>query len=324
MKKYLATILFLFIVSLKAGTEEERTVHYFGLVRTAMVSAPAFSGQTFSVLHAQGGFYGNVTSDLLFRICLDFSNLGSLEERYDTTGNLVGVDVDMPLGLLDAYAAWTFNDNFTIQAGQFKIPYSNSNLRSPANLPFIYRPVTRYATPHSRDIGIKLIWKPAAGSIVVESGVFNGSGLNASDTDKSLNMVGRLEWNISDLHCMSVNLYGGRQDGINMKMMDIGYVLTGDYLEAGAEYALRYDDTIGQQAGYFYISKSFIRSDKKIHKLTPAFRIEWNSFRQDTYTLTGGLTTYLSGQDHSMIRINYGRSYGSGDDFLAILFQVSF
>ena len=89
-------------------------------IRTAMVSDPALSGQTFSVLHARGGLYGNVTTDLLFRIYLEFSNLGSLDEVYDITGNLVGVDVKMPLGLLDAFAAWKINDKLTLQAMCFQ------------------------------------------------------------------------------------------------------------------------------------------------------------------------------------------------------------
>lgn len=324
MKKYLFLLMLLFTMPLVADTEVDRSVSYFGFVRAAMVSDPAMSGQTFSVLHARAGVYGNVTPDLLFRIYLEFSNLGSLEELYDTTGSLVGVDVKMPLGLLDAFVAWKITEIFSIQAGQYKTPYSDSNLRSPLKMPFIYRPVTRYATPHIRDIGVKFIWKPSAGPLTVESGVFNGSGQNAVDTDRSLNVAGRLVWNVSDLHDLSMNLYGGKQDGINLKMTDFGYTFTGNHLNAGAEYALMYEDENAKQAGYVYISKSFIRSERRIHKLTPAFRVEWNDFRQDEWTLTGGLTTHLSGQEYSLFRFNYGLSPQSGDSFLALLFQVSF
>jgi len=324
MKRYFVLLMLFSVIPLTAGMEEGRSVSYFGFIRSAIVSEPAFSGQTFSVLHARAGVYGNVTPDLLFRIYLEFSNLGSLEEVYDTTGSLVGVDVKMPLGLLDAFVVWKITDIFSLQAGQYKTPYSDSNLRNPAKMPFIHRPVTRYATPHIRDIGVKFIWKPSAGPLTVESGVFNGSGLNAVDTDRSLNVAGRLMWNVSDLHYLSVNLYGGKQDGINLKMTDLGYMLTGNNLDAGAEYALRYEDENAKQAGYVYISKSFIRPEKRIHKLTPAFRVEWNDFRQDEWTLTGGLTTHLSGQEYSLFRFNYGWSPGLGDSFLALLFQILF
>jgi hypothetical protein len=315
-------LILLFVMPLWAGTEEGWSVSYFGFIRTALVSEPAFSGQTFSVFHARGGISGNVTRDLSYKLYMEFSNLGSLEEVYDITGNLVGVDVKMPLGLLDAFINWQITEHLALQAGQFKTPYSDSNLRNPAKMPFINRPVTRYAAPHIRDIGIKFIWKAAELPLTFETGLFNGSGMNAVDTDRSLNAAGRLAWAVSDLHRISGNLYMGRQNRTDLKMVDVGYEYKGTFLNVAAEYARRYDDDTASQAACFFMTKSLKTPWEKIYQMTPAFRLEWDDFRNNAVTLTGGLTGHLSGQEYTLLRVNTGWNPKSGDTFITLLLQI--
>ncbi len=325
-KRMKKAFLFIFIVAVFPAVlagDEEKSLDYSGFLRTAMVSKPAFSNQTFSVIHARSGVSGRVSRDLYFKLYMEFSNRGSVEEVKDASGILTGVDIKMPVGLLDAYMGWDLTDHLSLMAGQFKLPYSDSNLRSPSKMPFINRPVTREATPGIRDIGCKLIYRFSALPIVFETGLFNGSGMNALDRDRSLTGTGRVVWNLTDSHRLSGNFYGGRQDGTVLKMANAGYEYQGETLSLAAEYALRYDDDTPVQAGHFFLTKSLETAQDKIHKVTPAFRLEWNDFKNDAVTLTGGVTGHLYGHEYTFLRFNAGWNPDSGDTFMTLLFQIT-
>lgn len=99
--------------------------------------------------------------------------------------------------LLDAYLDWGFHSAASVRAGQFKIPFSMESQTSSADLDMINRTqvVSKLAPgwdigSYGRDIGISLYGKAAFFEYTLA--VFNGSGINKTDTDDRKDWAGRL------------------------------------------------------------------------------------------------------------------------------------
>jgi phosphate-selective porin OprO/OprP len=108
--------------------------------------------------------------------------------------------------LLDAALAWRHSDALKVTAGQFKIPFSQENLISSNKLETINRSQVVEAlvargkdvigNHNGRDIGLMVGGTLAAGktpgSLDYALGVFNGAGINTTDTNERKDLVGRL------------------------------------------------------------------------------------------------------------------------------------
>ena len=126
--------------------------------------------------------------------------------------------------LLDATVGWRFADSLRLTAGQFKIPFSQENLLSSPKLETINRSQVVEAlvarrkhvegNQNGRDIGLmasgtlRLFDQP--GWLEYSIGVFNGSGINASDTNDQKDLAGRLS--VRPLAGLSVgaSVYSGK------------------------------------------------------------------------------------------------------------------
>jgi len=108
--------------------------------------------------------------------------------------------------LIDADFGFEYNHHFKLNAGQFKIPFSQENLISSNKLELINRTQVVEAlvargkdligNQNGRDIGVMAtgsFWQVSDNFIVDYAlGMFNGSGVNASDKDEQKDFVGRL------------------------------------------------------------------------------------------------------------------------------------
>jgi phosphate-selective porin OprO and OprP len=108
--------------------------------------------------------------------------------------------------LLDAALGWRHADALKVTAGQFKIPFSQENLISSNKLETVNRSQVVEAlvargrdvigNQVGRDIGVMAsgtapFGKPGAG-VDYALGVFNGSGINTTDTNDRKDLVGRV------------------------------------------------------------------------------------------------------------------------------------
>jgi len=127
--------------------------------------------------------------------------------------------------LLDATVGYKFNPHLKITAGQFKIPFSQENLTPSSNMETVNRAQAVEAlvarstdvigNQNGRDIGVQ-----AGGSFLRRAqsrwvfdyavGVFNGSGINTSDTNEQKDTVGRLVAHLSDDCTIGGSFYTGR------------------------------------------------------------------------------------------------------------------
>lgn len=95
------------------------------------------------------------------------------------------------------------NDELLFRVGQMKVPLSDSNLKSPASMP--YRPLTRQITSPIRDIGIRGCGLREPGVLYFLDGLFNGEGYNAVYADENLCGGLRGEAPLYDKHKISVS-----------------------------------------------------------------------------------------------------------------------
>ena len=108
--------------------------------------------------------------------------------------------------LLDAALGWRYADGLKVTAGQFKIPFSQENLISSSALETINRSQVVEAlvargkdvngNQNGRDIGVMAggsftLFK-TPGGLEYAAGVFNGSGINTSDTNEEKDFAGRV------------------------------------------------------------------------------------------------------------------------------------
>jgi len=189
--------------------------------------------------------------------------------------------VDKPK-MIDAYGEIKLADYFSITAGQFKIPFSMENLTSSNKLEMIDRSQVVEAlvarskdvigNQNGRDIGIQ------AGGIILKAnnapvieyrlGVFNGSGINVTDTaNNAKDISGRLVFTPVKGLSVGGDFYQGKDKAIkpdvagqsqtrNRFGAELNYIFAGFSLKA--EYILGKDGVTNRagwyaQAGYYLI-----------------------------------------------------------------------
>lgn len=107
------------------------------------------------------------------------------------------VELTKSPNLIDAYLSYHPRKWLEFRAGQFKIPFSYENLKSASELDFINRSsVVEVLCPgrdigaQGRDIGAMFLFK--ASFFEASFGIFNGSGINRLDNDKTKDKALRL------------------------------------------------------------------------------------------------------------------------------------
>jgi hypothetical protein len=143
---------------------------------------------------------------------------GTFNTDYKTDGSLI---------VMDAYAAFEFNDYFNIWMGRFLPPQDRANGYGPFYaLPYTY-PLTVSNYPqieNGRDNGIALWGKPLGGHLVWAVGAFEGHNKDivgsSGDSDK-LAYSGRIVWHIWDPEPTPAYLAGGWFGG-SKNLLSIG------------------------------------------------------------------------------------------------------
>ena len=147
----------------------------------------AFNGDgspanTFAVRRARFGFQGNYGSHFQFAILTDAASSGT-----GTTGAIVR----------DVYLNTKFNNEFQIQAGQFKEPFAQEVAAGITNIDFAERGLQSLLYPSAvsafRSPGAVIHGDLSGGVIQYWAGIFNGHGYaNATNTTSVPETVGRI------------------------------------------------------------------------------------------------------------------------------------
>ena len=167
--------------------------------------AGATTINSFDVRRARLDFRGNISKPVSYRLHIDFANSPKI---------------------LDVLVNWKINDYMSLQAGQYKIPFSLENPYNPNNLEMIdnslaithlvnYSDVSGISA-NGRDIGIGIIGrffqKEGYSLINYSLGIFNGSGINTADTNEAKDFSGIVSFNPSKNLTLAVSHYNGKTD----------------------------------------------------------------------------------------------------------------
>ena len=235
--------------------------------------------------------------------------------------------------LLDATAGWRLNGALKVTAGQFKIPFSQENLISSNKLETVNRSQVVEAlvargkdvigNQNGRDVGVmaggSLALLKREGLLDYAIGVFNGSGINTSDTNEKKDAVGRLV--VHPLKGLSVGgaFYAGRSTIASAPTLEqfrqrvggeLAYV-NGALLLKG-EFIHGYDGRVEKQGwyalgGYFIVPREF-QAIVKVDRFDPDAR----RTRNETIVTTAGFNWFFN--RWSFLQVNYERKDEAGEE----------
>lgn len=318
MKKYFVLLLLTYSLGF-AQDKPDYSPKFSGYVRTWYQADFSTDQGSYSVKQARLGIAGNVNEYAGYKFQVDFTRLGKLSS---TTTTINGVKVVNSVSanfsdiMLDAMAIISPFKSFEITAGQFKVPFSSDNLKSDQNHEFANRPLlSGNVTPNMRDLGFIMTYKiKGAVNAELTAGSFNGSGMNKTETDRSLDYSLRAV--VSPLKDFSVfgNYYGGKVSGADQTFLGFGanykysaLLIEGEY--AGKTLSALTGDINGNS--YFgLITYNISTGDGFIKEIIPAFRYEvfdpnTDKDNNEIGRMTFGLTLEFAKITFAHFRINY-------------------
>jgi hypothetical protein len=189
----------------------------------------------FDLLHARADLRGLLNDKVGYRLYFDVAR-NSRIDRVSGSSDVSAVNSNL---LLDAYITIKPVKNLLITAGQTKVPFSSSNLKSPFSIDFINRPFTRLVTPNLRDVGIKAsLSNDLLVSNTISLGIFNGEGDNSFEESKKFGYAFR--WMLNPVKPLSfgANYYTGNMRGnianiygLEFSLSILNSTLYGEYVD---------------------------------------------------------------------------------------------
>lgn len=249
---------------------------------------------TFDIRRARIDIKGDITPKFDYRLQADFA--GSPK-------------------VLDATIGYKFNPYLKLTAGQFKIPFSQENIMSSSKLETINRSQVVEAlvargsdiigNHNGRDVGVQgggsFLKKNASYLFDYALGIFDGAGINVSDTNDQKDIVCRLVFHPAKDWSIGGSYYNGRytlasKPGIRDDRKRAGVELAyahGPFLVKG-EYIQGSDGPIDRAgwyllAGFFFVPKK-LQAVLKADIYDPDTGVDQNG--SDVYTL--GVNAYIN------------------------------
>ncbi len=184
--------------------------------------------------------------------------------------------------LLDGFATIQPIKALSLSVGQFRPPSGNELAKSTLALPFInYALIMPLNT--DRDIGASVQYsQPLSKSVGLNlaCGLYNGSGINASDSNTTKNLASRVEVKLANQLTLSTNAYVGKtNNAVNPKNMDIyGTAALWNWKSETFEAEYTHSRVAGvKKAGwYVYGLHSFKTTSKLIPEIQLGARYEQN------------------------------------------------
>ena len=232
--------------------------------------------------------------------------------------------------MVDAFVKYKPCNEFAIQVGQFKTPFSIESPINPVNLEiFDYGESVQKLVGYSDVCGLKSLGRDigvmASGdlfklegkdfSLVNYSiGVFNGSGVNTTDDNNRKDVVGRLNIHpmLKDL-TLSASYYNGQYkvndslQGVRNRWSAGAQYNDGD-LVIRAEYFSGLTNIMESQGYYCVAGYNFRFGKDNSQKLMPVFRYE--HFTKDASVVDGGTNWFTVGINYWPVKsVNFKLDY---------------
>ncbi len=231
--------------------------------------------------------------------------------------------------MLDAYTRLKPVEGLKFTAGQFRVPFTIDAHRSPHKQYFANRSFIAKQVGNVRDVGASLEYTIDAGfPIVLEAGLFNGSGLtNQKDYwTKEVNYSAKAQFMLPK--GFNVTLSAQKiKPSVAIMMYDAGAYWKNDSWHIEAEYLYKHygENTFKDvHAVDAFVSYGIKTGKKAVQRITPLVRYDFmtdhsdgtmndeGKLTTDDYRrsrLTGGVTISLKKPWTSDIRINYEKYF---------------
>lgn len=291
------------------------------------------TGDTFDVRRLRLSLAGNPTPQVDYNIQADFA--GSTTAVTGVSGSTVKTGPVGKATLLDAAVGFTASPLAKLTAGQFKIPFSQESLASDALLDAINRAqVVDKLSPGrdngsiGRDVGLQIGGQtpqtPNSGHVEYALGVFNGSGINVSDTNRSKDVAARLVWkaNVPGLS-LGASQYWGRngspytkrdRTGLEASFVRPEYGLKGEYIRG------KYAAT--KKHGYYVTGLLGVAPQAQAVLRYEELNLDTSVANNTGKITTLGLNYFLTKDTLNRVQLNYEHHKDQGptvkdDQFLA-------
>ncbi len=317
MRKILLFVIILISSSI-AQEKPQNSLKVFGYFKNWYQADLLNDKQEFLIKNARLGIKGNVNEYAGFKVLVDFTRLGKFQSTskiIDSTNVITSASASFSDYLLDAEATIAPSKSLAFTLGQFKVPFSTDNLRSGADIDFVNRPFTTAVAPALRDIGFMVSYKPEIKlPVEIKAGLFNGSGQNKAENDKTLNYSLRGMVHPFESLGLSANYYGGKSMGNDLHMFNFGAEYEISKFSINGEYGQKLNELSTQDvtSNAFFIGAiyDFAFDKSMISHIMPAIRYERyepnKSLSNDEIEkITAGLSLQFAKISYAQLRANY-------------------
>ena len=190
-----------------------------GTIRAKYEYQTGMGAGRFEVRNARVSITGNVLPKVAYKAEIDLSDEGSIK-------------------MLDAYARLFPLKDFTITAGQMRVPFTIDAHRSPHQQYFANRSFIAKQVGNVRDVGLTLGYTlPTLMPIVLEGGLYNGTGLtNQKVWHKEVNYSAKAQLFPTDGFNLTLSVQGIQPEDVWMHSYDIGAYFETSRFHIEAEY----------------------------------------------------------------------------------------
>ncbi|MHB8337203.1 MAG: porin [Ignavibacteriaceae bacterium] len=317
MKKI--SVLILLLISLTRAQEKPNySPILFGYVRGWYQTDFSIDQGGFLIKEARLGAKGNVNEYAGYKLFVDFTRLGNLQTKATTINGVTvvtSVAASFSDYLLDADAFIKPIKNLTVDLGQFKVPFGTDNLRSGSDIDFVNRPLITNVSPGIRDIGFMTTYSMNAGvPVELKAGLFNGTGQNKSENDKTTNYAFRTVVQPVKELGVSANYYGGRLSGADVSIYNFGFDLKVGNVFFDGEYGGRSSELKSvkmiSNSYFIYSYYDFDLGKSEVSHIIPAVRYEGYDpnkalSNNEINRATFGLAFEFAKIKYAQFRINY-------------------
>lgn len=191
-----------------------------GTIRAKYEYQTGMGAGRFEVRTARVSITGNVLPKVAYKAEIDLSDEGQIK-------------------MLDAYARLFPLKDFTITAGQMRVPFTIDAHRSPHEQYFANRSFIAKQVGNVRDVGVTLGYTlPVDIPIILEGGLYNGTGLtNQKVWHKDVNYSAKAQLFPTDGLNLTLSVQGIKPEEVWMHSYDIGayyetnrFHIEGEYL----------------------------------------------------------------------------------------------
>ncbi|HIZ02339.1 MAG TPA: OprO/OprP family phosphate-selective porin [Candidatus Bacteroides merdipullorum] len=199
--------------------QEDYKPEIHGTIRAKYEYQTSMGAGRFEVRTARVSITGNVLPKVAYKAEIDLSDEGQIK-------------------MLDAYARLFPLKDFTVTAGQMRVPFTIDAHRSPHEQYFANRSFIAKQVGNVRDVGLTLGYTfPTAMPIILEGGLYNGSGLtNQKVWHKDVNYSAKAQLFPADGFNLTLSVQGIQPVDVWMHSYDIGAYYETERFHIEAEY----------------------------------------------------------------------------------------